>query len=1172
MADQYGDFVNAFVANAHSAFDVDADVNSSKRPKLKHDDLVVERKAVSTRFMLGSNDNAYMQCGLTILNVSSEGQKKELAPSSLYSASALNGLKAGLFAAQLNENEAERQKSPSELVFVANHVIQTFFSVDEVVSYLQSAEPSLTASMFSNTITPEELSKHPQFVLVLRLLLFIVTKDDTIDTQQYLAKDVFDHLDGLRNESSRVGLLQAEQAARRKFTEPDTMPDWLSAAEDDVARAQLSESNAKRDAERAVKRAEDAERSEAASAQAAVDSDQAAVDSAQAASEAVQAAAAANTIANGTAAERDKAVQDAAEANIKATNAVREMTDAVLLRIVAEAKAAEATLERDEANTRAKGDATARDEANTRAEDIATEALKLKRQSEEASEEATESAKKREKEARDAASEFKQANKRLENRYRDDLGTKENEIEQLRASITRQQQGGIPNNPDDLQKIQGLELEIIELKTLSEALERAVEQFAKQNERLEAELRTLNIQLQRSPAQTQAILHMHRRGIFGHRAPHEAASNDPRSTDGLISYKTAANAAITFRVCSKLRDVKLPEESTTQVSFDDRTHMEAMDYMGGDFAIDETTTAEEESRHPQPSLVYLSSPRQIRWIPNGHLAPEVCEAALLEHATAKLSQVASTPMSSLSQQAKTLMLATAARLKLEQMSSLHVISHALIEGREDELPQLGTHNTERHLVTRPVARIGCGMLFAHDSHKEHAAPIDTSLLLTTADAWDLAAKRRNADYRGNTGSKTATFYCPPTKLLAFVPAPVPSIGAPPVTRPDSMINSNTGPTAASYTKSALLKLIRYGLYYATLPSKETLVNQHKELLEYTNGTADGSAESRRQGLWNEFHREIAISTDRLFVFVKTLSGLIGDDVDSLISPADESTIRAAKELRDQRKAVTDRVTAFQTKLVEMLVSGVLKESKLQLATLNPGSTPVVVDADVRKQINDLASGESGRPFFEANVALRQMVDRSQNKGTSLAEFVGSVTTIVDGIHQKLEADAVHNDSIGATLAELSAPRNSYFIRLKDDVSAAIRESHDRFTVESRLRGISRKLSLWELVEGNDHVLSSRFAAFVGHVLVQNRTSTGVSALYVGRLTREVNSSHALVSLQRLCNHALSHASAVRAPDFLSPTNRLPYFDQHTQDTIVAFGGAGYTGGFDQSGWVRGIVY
>ncbi|MDA9603558.1 hypothetical protein N9S30_00220 [bacterium] len=514
------------------------------------------------------------------------------------------------------------------------------------------------------------------------------------------------------------------------------------------------------------------------------------------------------------------------------------------------------------------------------------------------------------------------------------------------------------------------------------------------------------------------------------------------------------------------------------------------------------------------------------------------------------------------------MLATAARFKLDQIEPLQAISRAMIDGLEDDLPQLGTDGGQS-LVTRPVATIGGRLLLAHDAREEHAAPTNAMMLATAAESWTPEARRQNADHRRMEGDSTV-FLCPPSDSISFHPAPTPAIGAPPVDRPAPPMSSGQASTN-EYRRSDLLRLLRYGLFYATLPTREEVEAKHDAMLEGLTGSAEG----RREGLWNEFNRELAISTDRLFVFVKCLSGLIGDDVSSLISPADEATMRAAKEMRDQRKLIADRVTTFHSKLVETLIGGVLKDSNLQLATLDPSKTPVVIDGNVRKQIQDLASGESGRPFFEANVALRQMVDRSQDTGTNLADFVGSVTKIVSDMHNTMESNNVNGESLGATLAELSMPRNSYFILLKDDVSAAIRESYDRFTVESRVRGIGRKLSLWELIEGKDDTLSSRFAAFVGHSLVQNRSSTGVNAMYVGRLTREVNASSALVSLQRLVNHALQYAAAVEEPDFTSATGRNDYFS-NTLPEIVSFGGYRgvnrYHGPWNQGGWIDGSWY
>ena len=67
-------------------------------------------------------------------------------------------------------------------------------------------------------------------------------------------------------------------------------------------------------------------------------------------------------------------------------------------------------------------------------------------------------------------------------------------------------------------------------------------------------------------------------------------------------------------------------------------------------------------------------------------------------------------------------------------------------------------------------------------------------------------------------------------------------------------------------------------------------------------------------------RELAISTDRVWTFVRTLSGLIGEDADSIIMAADESAMRASQEMERQRRAIADRVTQFHARLVETLVS------------------------------------------------------------------------------------------------------------------------------------------------------------------------------------------------------------------------------------------------------------
>jgi hypothetical protein len=388
------------------------------------------------------------------------------------------------------------------------------------------------------------------------------------------------------------------------------------------------------------------------------------------------------------------------------------------------------------------------------------------------------------------------------------------------------------------------------------------------------------------------------------------------------------------------------------------------------------------------------------------------------------------------------------------------------------------------------------------------------------------------------------------------------------------------------------RLILYGLKYATL--KEEMEQEDKErkrdaelqlraaTMSSATPGASGSAEDRRSGLWNEMKRELAISTDRVWTFVRTLSGLIGEDADSIIMAADESAMRASQEMERQRRAIADRVTQFHARLVETLVSSLLKDSKLQVTTgdaaRKPAESLVVIDSDTAKQIKDLASGESGRPFFEANVALRSLTESARSKPKSLSDTVAAFTEVVSTLHDSLESELQRPETAGASLAELATPRNSYFVRLRDDTSAAIRSSFDRFTTEFSLRG-GRHVYLWELVEGNDHMLSSRFAEFVGHMLVQNRVSTGVSAMYASRTQLALNSSQAGISLGKLLNQASKYASSTPAPGFDTKEQRNAYFGKAADSEKVNWASSEASPFparrgllMNRGGWMHGLVF
>ena len=363
-------------------------------------------------------------------------------------------------------------------------------------------------------------------------------------------------------------------------------------------------------------------------------------------------------------------------------------------------------------------------------------------------------------------------------------------------------------------------------------------------------------------------------------------------------------------------------------------------------------------------------------------------------------------------------------------------------------------------------------------------------------------------------------------------APLPT---PPVVVAQDFINE------ARTVRDYLRALVERTLYYAFVPSDEDVQAEFNSLLP------NGSAEERRSGLWTEFMRDMAISTDRVWTFIRTLSGLIGEGADTLITTADEASQRAAKEVQAQRKQIADRVAQLQTRIVETLISGLLKDSTLQLATgAGAANTMVVVDGDTAKQIRDLASGESGRPFFEANVALRNLTDSTRSSPQKLGDVVEQFSTISETLKQSREAQLLPSAGVaGATLGELALPRNSYFVKLRDDTVAAIRAAFDRWESERGIHGGIRHIYLWELVEGADNMLSSRFAEFVGHVLIQNRTSTGISAIYTSRQQAAVNAAQARVALTRLLNQAMHYVSKFPKPNFEhnAGTARKAYFVQ-----------------------------
>ena len=629
------------------------------------------------------------------------------------------------------------------------------------------------------------------------------------------------------------------------------------------------------------------------------------------------------------------------------------------------------------------------------------------------------------------------------------------------------------------------------------------------------------------------------RGLCGHRGPSEAQGSG--ATDTLLRYSASRNIMNDVAQCARFRIPDHARAVKTATRHDDAGIDEAMAALGGNYAIDD---ALEASAHRNT----VKDARQVRWEPTGEHAVALARSAAYEHAIARCGQLLDDPASTLSAAARTELGSARMCLKLKQLEDLHELACALEDGEVLHSPPPAP------MVTRPTATIRSKMHLAHDAG-HHRAPATTTVL---ADArWTQEHIRADAAFRKESTSKLPIYKAPTADELGYIPI---TTAAPP------RVEYDIKPSDMRYLEGGILealrKLVEYGLYYADVPEAATVKTAIQNAAGASAANPIGTAESRRSGIWNEMLRDIAVSTDRLWTFVRTLSGLIGEDADGLLVTADEATASAARDLRAQRKATADRVAAFQGRLVESLVGSMMRESGLRLDTdaQDAAEALVVVNKDTAKQINDLASGESGRPFFEANVALRALADRGNSGKHRLGDVVAQVNGVVRELHQALDSELQSPATAGASLAELSTPRNSYFVKIKDDCTAAIRSSFDKFTVECSVKGVGR-IALWELVEGADHTLCTRFAELVGHVLVQNRTSTGVAALYTSRQQLMVNSTQSQVALQRLINHGGHYRSSYPRPDFGEPGTtdlralRSAYFGSHQEQAESWTGGA-----------------
>ena len=640
------------------------------------------------------------------------------------------------------------------------------------------------------------------------------------------------------------------------------------------------------------------------------------------------------------------------------------------------------------------------------------------------------------------------------------------------------------------------------------------------------------------------------RGLVGQRGPTEPACASQCRTDALLPYAAPSLDAFVRHVLPVKRMLAHSpdptEEDVAEALKGCAPHAhsaadvgEALALLQDDFAI--TGVAPASKLEPQRRGVEV--PHQVRWLPQGPRANTMCRVAVLEHAAARCTQVAN--QTEVAPEVARTLRDAAVSLKLQQLAPLYALNEA---AAFDDAPHpLGT---KAKLVTRPCAVVRGTLSFPVDAgiarapeEKEGAEKRDVDLSRAMNDLAVPTATMRNRLRR--SGQASNVYVAPSPDALGFHPAPGASTGA---DAEDVGEGAGAGAAAAAapdlaseavrpsdYGPAMWRRVVNRAIVATAAMQPATAPDVVASFLDANKSDADGAgavnARTRRQGLWNEMLRHMAISQDRLWIFVRLMSGCIGGDVQEVITMADAATLKASKAIEDQRLEISKRVSDMQAKIVETVVASMLKKSEMTMSIDN--DSVAVIDAEARKQLQELSSGTSGRPFFEANVALKNLAERNDDP-PRLHEVLKSLANVGLQMQSTLEQSLADPSAASASLVELSHPSNSYFVSMRADAVAAIRSAHETLNSELGVVGVRRRLALWELVEGGCQVLTNRFAQLCGFLLVQARTSTGVSAMYVSDQSIRTNASQARVALAKLVAAASAYVARVSPPNLDVP--------------------------------------
>lgn len=312
-----------------------------------------------------------------------------------------------------------------------------------------------------------------------------------------------------------------------------------------------------------------------------------------------------------------------------------------------------------------------------------------------------------------------------------------------------------------------------------------------------------------------------------------------------------------------------------------------------------------------------------------------------------------------------------------------------------------------------------------------------------------------------------------------------------------------------------------------------------------------SIRTHRERSWQEAFRETRTASDRLLRFVHCVSGFLGEPAESIVTVSDPDASELHERQERARKEAVARVGQLQAKVVQAVVEAALRQSTLGLA-MQPdrpagkgmADAMVVVDKDARKTMRDLESGASGRPFFDAAVELKNALGQGGYE-QPLKMVLRNIEAVGTQYHSFLSQYNV-SSFVRPSPEAIGAPHNSYMLRLKAEVVAALRKSHGLLCSEVGAHDHRMApVSLWELMEGKDEQLSCLFAELCAK-LVQHIRMTGTSlSAYVGIGQVKMNAIAVRMALGKAVNGLCRYrARQPRQPEYCKgKEGRHAYFKE-----------------------------